>query len=365
MKAQDASPKQQPTMRMKCRPMRARTGERGPFAAQGFRSFGRCRRAAHLQMQRGNSMSNKPVIGFIGLGFMGHGMAKNIRQGGYDLWVRGRNNRQPIESLLSMGAQEASSPKHMAETCDIIHICLSNSPQVEVVMRAEDGILAGARPGLIVIDTSTADPGSTEALAAELAAKGGHFVDAPLGGTPVQAEAGQLGAMVGCTPEILEQVRPVIDCWAGSLTHIGPVGSGHKMKLLMNFISMSYGALFSEVVVLGAKVGISPQTIRQVISPSRMGCGFFETFMGYVVDRNRDSHKFSIENAAKDIRYLNTMADQAEVMSVMASAAKHYYTHAEAIGHAQDYVPMLSDLVGALNGIDMAQAVRDGDDAKS
>ncbi len=173
-------------------------------------------------------MSDKPVIGFIGLGFMGHGMAKNIRQNGYELWVRGRKNRQPIDSLVSMGAQEASSPKQMAEVCDIIHICLSNSPQVEAVMRAEDGILAGARSGLIVVDTSTADPGSTEALAAELAAKGGHLVDAPLGGTPVQAEAGELGAMVGCAPEILEQVRPVIDCWAGSITHIGPIGSGHK-----------------------------------------------------------------------------------------------------------------------------------------
>ena len=100
----------------------------------------------------------------------------------------------------------------------------------------------------------------------------------------------------------------------------------------MNFIGLSYGALFSEVVVLGAKVGISPQTIREVISPSRMGNGFFETFMGYVVDRNRDSHKFSIANAAKDLRYLNDMASDADVMNVMAGAAKHYYTHAIATG---------------------------------
>jgi 3-hydroxyisobutyrate dehydrogenase-like beta-hydroxyacid dehydrogenase len=248
----------------------------------------------------------------------------------------------------------------MARTCDIIHLCLSNSPQVEAIFRAPDGILAGARPGLIVIDTTTADPTSTATLAEELAAKGGHFVDAPLGGTPVQAEAGQLSAMVGCEDAIFEQVRPIIACWAGKIAHIGPVGSGHKMKLLMNFISLSYGALFSEVVVLGAKVGISPQTIREVISPSRMGCGFFETFMGYVVDRNRDSHKFSIANAAKDMRYINAMATDANVMNIMAGAAKHYYTHVEAVGHADDYVPMLSDHVGALNGVDMAEAVRKG-----
>lgn len=306
-------------------------------------------------------MSDKPVIGFIGLGFMGHGMAKNIRAKGYDLWVRGRSNRVPVESLLSMGAREATSPRHMAEVCDIIHICLSNSPQIEATMRGPDGILAGARNGLIVIDASTANPASTEALAAELAAVGGHFVDAPLGGTPVQAETGQLSAMVGCDEAVFDRIRPVLDAWAAKSMRIGPVGSGHKMKLLMNFIGLSYGALFSEVVVLGAKVGISPQKIREVISPSRMGNGFFETFMGYVVDRNRDSHKFSIANASKDMRYLNDMASDADMVNIMAGAAKHYYTHAMATGRGEDYVPMLSDVVGAINGVDMAAEVKKGE----
>lgn len=305
-------------------------------------------------------MGEKPVIGFIGLGLMGHGMAKNIRQNGYELWVRGRSNRMPVESLLSLGAREAASPKDMASKCDIIHLCLSTSVQVEDVFHGDDGILAGARPGLIVIDTSTADPGSTIKLAQELAAKGGHMVDAPLGRTPKEAEAGTLDAMVGCDEVLLDLVKPVIDCWAGTVTRIGPVGSGHKMKLLMNFIGMSYGALYSEVVVLGAKIGISAQTIRSVISPSRMGNGFFETFMRYVVDRDRDAHKFAIANAAKDLRYISNIAADAKVVTVMATAARHYYAHVEAIGRADDYVPMLSDHVGALNGIDMESEVLKG-----
>ena len=305
-------------------------------------------------------MEMKPVIGFIGLGLMGHGMAKNIRKGGYELWVRGRTNRKPIESLLSLGAKEAASPKDMAAKCDIIHICLSSSAQVEGVIRGQDGILAGARPGLIVVDTSTADPGSTLNLANELKAKAAHMVDAPLGRTPKEAEEGKLDAMVGCDEALLETVRPVIACWAGTIKRIGPVGSGHKMKLLMNFIGMSYGALYSETVVLGAKIGISPQTIREVIGPSRMGTGFFETFMRYVVDRDRDAHKFAIANAAKDLRYVSNMAADVQMMSIMASAARHYYAHVEAIGHADDYVPMLSNHVGALNGVNMEEEVRKG-----
>lgn len=308
-------------------------------------------------------MREEPVIGFIGLGLMGHGIAKNIRNGGYDLLVKGNRNRTPIDSLLNLGAQEIQSPREMAGQCDIIHLCLSTSTQIEATMHGENGILAGASPGLVVVDTSTADPSSTEALAARLAEKGGHMVDAPLGGTPVQAEAGELSAMVGGEKEVIARIRPVLDCWAASINHIGPVGAGHKMKLLMNFVGLSYGALFSELVVLGAKVGISPQKIHEVLSPSRMGSGFFETFMGYVVERNRESHKFSIENAAKDMRYLNEMAAEAGIVNIMAAAAKHYYTHAIATDHGEDYVPMLSDLVGEMNGIDMDRIVREANEA--
>lgn len=305
-------------------------------------------------------MSDKPVIGFIGVGLMGHGMAKNIRKGGYDLWIKGNVNREPVESLIGMGAKEASSPKEMAEHCDIIHICLSNSPQVEAVIRGPDGILAGAREGLIVIDTTTADPVSTMALAEEMAAQGVKMVDAPLGRTPKEAEEGKLDAMVGCDEADFATVSPVIDCWAGTITRIGPTGSGHKMKLLMNFLGAAYAALYSETAALGAKVGISPHTFREVIGPSRLGSGFFGTFMTYVCERDRDAHKFSIANMSKDIRYVNAMATDAGVMNVMAAAAKHYFTHAEAIGAGQDYVPMLSDHVGRLNGLDMEAEVKKG-----
>lgn len=305
-------------------------------------------------------MSDKPVIGFIGVGLMGHGMAKNILKGGYDLWIKGNVNREPVDSLLGMGAKEAASPKEMAENCDIVHICLSNSPQVEAVIRGPDGILAGAREGLIVIDTTTADPVSTMALAEEMAAQGVKMVDAPLGRTPKEAEEGKLDAMVGCDEADFATVSPVIDCWAGTITRIGPTGSGHKMKLLMNFLGAAYAALYSETAALGAKVGISPHTFRDVIGPSRLGSGFFGTFMTYVCERDRDAHKFSIANMSKDIRYVNAMATDAGVMNVMAAAAKHYFTHAEAIGAGQDYVPMLSDHVGRLNGLDMEAEVKKG-----
>ncbi|KMK68257.1 NAD(P)-dependent oxidoreductase [Puniceibacterium sp. IMCC21224] len=301
-------------------------------------------------------------IGFIGVGFMGHGMAKNLMEKGYPLWIKGNRNRTPVDNLVRLGATEVASSREMAETCDIIHLCLSNSPQVESAFRGPDGILAGARKGLIVIDTTTADPTSTAVLAQELAAKGGTFVDAPLGRTPKEAEAGTLDAMVGCDDATFAAIKPVLDCWAGNITHVGPTGSGHKMKLLMNFISMGYASLYAEVTVLGAAVGIPPAKVRQVIGSSRLTNGFFDTFMTYAVDRDREIHKFTIANAAKDLRYVNAMADNAGLMTVMAAAAKQYFAQVEASGHGGDYVPMITDHVGRLNGLDMEAEAAKGRD---
>ena len=303
-------------------------------------------------------MSKKPVIGFIGVGYMGHGMAKNLIKNGYTLVIKGNRNREPIENLVAMGASEAASPREMAERCDVIHLCLSNSPQVEAVMDGEDGILAGARSGLIVIDTTTADPTSTLRLSDALAEKGARLVDAPLGRTPKEAEEGTLDCMVGGAPDLFEEVKPIIQCWAGNIRHVGPVGAGHKMKLIMNFISMGYAALYAEATVTAAKAGIHPETVRDVIGSSRLSNGFFDTFMKYTVDRDRDAHKFSIANASKDLRYLNAMAAETGTVGVMAPAARYYFAQAEAVGSGSDYVPMISDHVARLNGIDLADEVK-------
>ncbi|MBE3638436.1 NAD(P)-dependent oxidoreductase [Mangrovicoccus algicola] len=298
-------------------------------------------------------MSGEERIGFIGLGPMGHGMAVNLLKAGHPLAVKGNRSRAPVDDLVAQGATEAASPKAMAESCDIIHLCLSNSDQVEAVIRGPEGILASGRSGLVVIDCTTSNPVSTAELAAEMEAAGMVLVDAPLGRTPKEAAAGTLDAMVGAAPEVFARVRPVIECWAGNITHVGPTGAGHKMKLIMNFISMGYAALYGEAVVLGAKVGLPPETVRQVIGGSRLSNGFFETFMKYAVDRDRNAHVFAIANASKDVRYAAAMASDAGVANILGAAIKHYFTHAEAIGRGGDYVPMMTDIIGALNGMDM------------
>jgi hypothetical protein len=125
-----------------------------------------------------NSTATRPTVGFIGVGLMGHGMAKNIVTKGYRLVVLGHRNREPVEHLKTLGATEARTPRELAAQCDIVHLCVTGSPQVEANLRGPDGVIAGGRPGLVVIDCSTSNPVSTLALGDELRAAGMTLVDA-------------------------------------------------------------------------------------------------------------------------------------------------------------------------------------------
>ena len=296
------------------------------------------------------SKEQKPKIGFIGLGFMGHGIAKNIIDKGYELAFLGRTRREAAVDLIGRGAVEVKTSRAVAEAADIIFICVTGSPQVEGIIRGEDGLKKGLKAGSVVVDCSTSDPNSTLALAQELASLGIDYADAPLGRTPKEAWAGTLDTMVGAKDEVFARLKPVLDTWAGKIVHIGGVGDGHKMKLLNNFLSLGYGALYAEALALCAKVGITSQRFDSVIRGGRMDCGFYQTFMQYTLDGNRDAHKFTIANAFKDLRYLESMADAAGLVNMMGNAVKNSFAVAAA-QNPDDFVPMLPNHIGHLNNI--------------
>ena len=289
-------------------------------------------------------------VGFVGVGLMGGGMAANILKSGHPLTVVAHRERSRVEALVGGGATEAGSLAQLAAASDIVFVCAPGSPQVEAVV---EGLMPGLAEGAVVVDCSTSDPNSTLRLAERLAGAGVAMADAPLGGTPAQAETGELAAMVGAQEDVFARIEPVIRTWAKAVVHLGPVGDGHKMKLLNNFLSLGYGAIYAEALTLGAKVGIGPEKFHSVIGGSRMDCGFYQTFMGYAVGGNRDSHKFTLTNAAKDARYLSAMADAAGVANPVGSAVKNAFAAALAQGGdgPADYVPHLVDFVARANGV--------------
>ena len=295
-------------------------------------------------------MEQRPAIGFVGVGLMGHGMARNIVEKGYGLTVIGHRNRAPIEDLVAHGAVEAASLQALAAASDIVFLCLTSSVEVAAVVAQ---LTPGLRAGSVIVDCSTSEPTVTERLAADMAAIGVDFADAPLSRTPKEAAAGTLDCMVGASPAVFDRIRPVIATWAAKIVHIGAVGDGHRMKLLNNFISLGYGALYAEALTMAQKVGISVATFDSVIRGGRMDCGFYQTFMGYALEGNREAHRFTLTNAAKDLRYVEAMGNAAGVPTHLGSAIKNSFAGAVAAGGggSEDYVPHLVDFVGQAAGV--------------
>jgi len=298
------------------------------------------------------------TIGFIGVGLMGHGMAKNIVTKGHPLVVMGHRNREPVEHLKSLGAREATTARELAAQCDIVHLCVTGSPQVEALLRGADGVIASGKRGLIVIDCSTSNPVSTLALGEEVKAAGMTLVDAPLSRTPVEAEAGTLDTMVGCDPRTFAAIEPVLRCWAGNVVHLGPLGLGHKMKLVNNFVAMGYAALFSEALAIARKAGLTVEQFHAVIGSGRMRSGFYDTFIKWSREGDENAHRFTVSNAHKDMRYLASMASEIGAVNNLQALVKNGFAAMDAAGQGQRYVPMLADFVAQVNGLPPAAAER-------
>ncbi len=283
---------------------------------------------------------------------MGRGMAGNILRKGWPLTVLAHRSRTAVEALVAEGAAEEPSARALAEASDIVVLCVTGSPEVAAVVEGPEGLASAGKP-LVVIDCSTSDPSQTLALAARLAERGITLIDAPLSRTPKDAEAGTLDVMMGGADDVVARIRSVIDCFAGRVIHTGPTGTGHTMKLLNNFVSMGYAALYSEALALGAKSGLTPQVFDQVIRGGRMDCAFYQTFFKYVLERDRNAHQFAIRNALKDMTYLAGFAGAAQFANPMGAAVRNSFAAAVGAGRAEDYVPMLSDFVAEANGVSL------------
>ena len=297
----------------------------------------------------------KERIGFIGLGSMGAGMADNLLRKGWPLTVHVHRSRTAADRLIAAGATEAATPRELAAACDIIILCVTGSREVEALVKGPEGLAAAAKP-LLIIDCSTSNPSSTTALATDLAQQGTTLIDAPLARTPKEAAEGKLDVMVGGPAEVVARARPVLEAFAARVVHTGPTGSGHTMKLLNNFVSMGYSAIYSEALSLGAKAGLTPQVFNSVISGSRMDCGFYQAFFDFVLNRNENAQRFAIANALKDMTYLASFAQAAGIANPIGAAVRNGFATAVTTGYGEKFVPALSDIVAGLNGVSLVKA---------
>jgi 3-hydroxyisobutyrate dehydrogenase-like beta-hydroxyacid dehydrogenase len=281
------------------------------------------------------------TIGFIGLGMMGHGIAKNLLAKGHKLRFKAHRSRANLADLVAAGATEVDTRAELARGADLVMLCVTGSPQVEDIVYGTDGLLAAARPGLVVVDHSTAEPASGARIRADFAARGTSFVDAPLARTPKEAEEGRLNTMVGASAADFDALRPVLAAFCENIIHVGPPGHGHVLKLVNNMLAMSAAAAIAEAMATAAKAGMSLQKVFEVISAGGVNSGIFQMMVGRMLHGDLAGLKFSIANAQKDLRYYTHLAEMLPTTSFMAEAAHQSFVQAANLGHGDAFIASL------------------------
>lgn len=247
-------------------------------------------------------------IGLIGVGMMGLGIASNLARKGQRLTVMEHAGNQPLDSLRPFGVDSVESPRALAQVSDIVILCVSASPQVEAILAGPQGLLAGIRAGSLVIDCSTSLPESTLRVAAQVRAAGARFVDSPMTRTPKEAAEGRLNLLVGGDAADVAQCRPILECFAENITHVGPVGAGHQMKLLHNFVSLGSVALIAEAAACARDAGIGDEVFVDVLGKGGGWGAALERVKPYLLSGDNSAIRFSLANARKDVDYFRQMA---------------------------------------------------------
>lgn len=287
-------------------------------------------------------------IGFIGLGLMGHGMAKNLLKKGHALSFLVHRNRANLADLLDLGGKEVTSPAKLAEASDCIILCVTGTPQVEA--NVYGGLLEGARNGQIVIDCSTSMPESTDRIRADFEKKGVRLVDAPLARTPQHAEDGKLNCMVGADDRTFAEVKPVLEKFCENIFHVGGPGAGHRIKLVYNFVAMAHAAICCEALAACAKVGLSLENFFKLVSAGGANSNMFQMLVPKALKGELDGLMFTIGNAKKDIDYYQHM-----VSGPMGTALHQVLVQANALGLGEKFVPSLLEAYERVNALQIVK----------
>lgn len=239
------------------------------------------------------------MIGFIGLGIMGKPMAKNLLKAGFSLNIYDINEAA-AEEVAQAGGKRCSSPREAAEKSGMILTMLPNSPQVKEVLMGKNGVLEGMKPGSIVVDMSSIDPGVSVELEKAVSAAGGEMIDAPVSGGEPKAKDATLSFMCGGKEEVFAQVKPVLEKMGASVVLTGPIGSGNMTKLANQIIVAVNIAALSEALVLAAKSGVNPENVYNAIKGGLAGSTVMNAKAPMMLDRCFDPG-FRIELHIKDL----------------------------------------------------------------
>lgn len=279
-------------------------------------------------------------IGFVGLGFMGSGMAGHLAAAGHDLWLMAHRNRSFIDPLLASGAHEVKDLASLAQKSDVIFLCLTTAKVVEETVT---GLKPYLKRGQIIIDTGTTEPDTTRRLARELSHLGIAYADAPIAGGPEQVAKRDVGALIGADEKTYGAIAPLISCYASRLKHFGPPGSGHVAKLISNYLVIGMIGLVAEAFRTARVAKVDWKDLYEVMLNGSGNSGVLHKMMEAALAGDFDGYKFSLANAAKDIGYYSSLAEELGQLTPLTQSVEQIFASAVATGHAGRNVSHLLD----------------------
>ena len=256
-------------------------------------------------------------VGYIGLGLMGKSIARNILKAGFPLVVYNRS-RTSMDDLSAEGAICASSPADVARQVEVIFTNLPDTPDVEKVIRDQNGVLVGAHPGLIWVDNSTIKPAISRALATQLAGRGVLSLDAPVSGGDIGARNGTLAIMVGGTREALEKVMPIFQVIGRTVTHVGASGAGQVAKAANQIMVAAQMVAMGELLIFSQMAGVDPKKVVEAIKGGAAQCWTLDVKPPRLFAGNR-TPGFKASMQAKD---LNIILDTAREYGIPLPSAE-------------------------------------------
>jgi len=289
------------------------------------------------------SVSNTERIGFIGLGNMGRPMASNLVRKGSDVIVCDVHP-DPVAALARLGARTGSVADVSAGS-DVVFTMLPTSAIVEDVIAGSDGVLAHAKPGSVVVDMSTIDPLVTDRLAAQAAARGVAFADAPVGRLASHAERGESLFMVGADPGVFARITPLLEAMGTTIHHCGGVGAGMRTKLVNNYLAIISCQLNAEAIALSQRFGLSLQKTLDVIHGTTATNGQLKIAWPSKVLKGDVEPGFTIDLAHKDLTLIVQAGNATRVPMPIAAVAREAFSAARAQGYgAKDFSAMVDVL---------------------
>lgn len=287
-------------------------------------------------------MSDKPTIGFVGIGNMGWPMAASLIRAGYTVQVADRNRVQADNFVQQVGGFAADSLADLAAACDVVITMLPASAQVaEVIADGTDTLLAGLKPGSLLIDMTSGQPTITRTLAERVAAAGSMMIDAPVSGGVSRAKTAQLAIMVGGDPDGIARARPVLETIGSSILPCGAIGAGQAMKALNNLVSAGGFLIGIEALLIGQKFGLDPGLMTDVLNVSTgMNNSTQKKFRQFVLNRGFDSG-FSLDLMVKDLSIATGIGKDVGTPAPFAALCREMWASALAsLGPGQDHTAL-------------------------